>query len=72
MNLDRIRERLQNGFKPFALELSNGKRLRVAHPDLIALGKGVAVVIGEDDSVTTIDALHIVAIEEGAAAKRHR
>lgn len=72
MNLDRIRELLQNGFKPFALQLSSGKRLRVPHPDFIALGKGVAVVIGEDDSVTTVDALHIVAIEESSPSKRHR
>lgn len=70
MNLERIRERLQNGFKPFVLELSSGRRLPVPHPDFVALGKGVVVVIGKDDSVTTIDALHITAIEELPVSRR--
>jgi len=62
MNLDRIRERLSNGFKPFVLELSSGKRIPVPHPDFISIGKSVVAVIGKDDSVTTADALHIVSI----------
>jgi len=45
MNLERIRERLANGFKPFVLELSSGKRLRVPHPDFITIGKSVVVVM---------------------------
>jgi hypothetical protein len=72
MNLNRIRERLENGFKPFVLELSSGKRVRVPHPDFIALGKGVVAVVGENDSVTTVDALHITAIEEVSASHRRK
>ena len=64
MNLDRIRERISNGFKPFVLELSSGKRLRVPHPDFISIGRNVVVVIGKDDSITTADALHIVSMED--------
>ena len=71
MNLERIRERMQNGFKPFVLELSSGKRVPVPHPDFIAIGKGVVVVLGTNDSVTSVDALHIVAIDEMPTA-RHR
>jgi hypothetical protein len=72
MNLERIRERLENGFKPFIIELSSGKRLRVPHPDFIALGRNVVVVLGENDSVTSPDALHIVSIEEMPASRRRK
>jgi hypothetical protein len=72
MNLNRIRERLANGFKPFVIELSSGKRLRVPHEDFIMIGTSVVVVMGEDDSVTTADALHIVSIEDLPAAKRRK
>jgi hypothetical protein len=72
MNLDRIRERLENGFKPFILELSSGKRVRVPHPDFIMLGKNVVVVLGQNDSVTTADALHIVAIEDLPVSRRRK
>jgi len=71
MNLDRIRERLQNGFKPFALELSSGKRVVIPHPDFVALGKGVVVVIGKNDAVTTLGALHIAAIQDLPTPRRH-
>ena len=70
MNLNRIRERLEGGFKPFALELSSGKRLTVPHPDFIAIGQGVVVMVGDNDSVTTADALHIVSIEDLPVRKR--
>jgi hypothetical protein len=69
MNLNRIRERLENGFKPFVLELSSGRRVPVPHPDFIAIGQGVVVVLGSDDSVTTLDALHITSISDLSAKK---
>jgi len=72
MNLDRIRERLLNGFKPFVLELSSGKRLKVPHPDFISIGKNVVVVIGPKDSITTADALHIVSVEDLRLARRRK
>ena len=64
VNLNRIRERLENSFKPFVLELSSGWRVPVPHPDFIMIGKGVVVVMGKDDSVVTVDALHITAVKE--------
>jgi hypothetical protein len=64
VNLNRIRELLENGFKPFVLELSSGRRIPVPHPDFVAIGKGVVVVIGKDDSITRVDALHITAVRE--------
>ena len=64
MNLDRIRKKGSNGFRPFALETSGGKRYEVPHPEFIMIGKGVVAVLGRDDSVTTLDALQIVAVED--------
>ncbi len=72
MNLDRIREKLSNGFRPFVFETSSWKRVPVPHPDFVALGKGVVVVIGEDDSITTLDALHISSIDDLPLSKRRK
>jgi hypothetical protein len=72
MNLDRIRERLRNGFKPFDIELSSGKRVKVPHPEFISVGKAVVVIIGENDSITTADALHIVSINDLPSKARKR
>lgn len=62
MNLERIRERLSGGFRPFAIETSGGKRYQVPHPEFLAVGRGVVVVLGQNDTVTTLDALHIVGL----------
>ncbi len=64
MNTERIRQKLAQGFRPFAIETSGGKRYPIPHPEFIMVGKGVVAVLGKDDSVTTIDALHIVALED--------
>ena len=72
MNTERIRQKLTNGFRPFALQLSSGKWYLVPNPEFIMVGRNVVAVLGKDDSVTTIDALQIVAIEDLPAAKRRR
>ena len=72
MNIERIRERLSNGFKPFVLELSSGKRVKVPHPDFVMIGKNLVVVMGEDDSLTSVDALHIVAVDELPVSRRRK
>ena len=64
MNSQEIRERMQNGFRPFTLHLTDGRHFTVPHPDFIAVGKNVVVVIGEDDVSRTIDPLRIVSLEE--------
>lgn len=71
MNLKHIRERLAGGFKPFAIQTSSGARFAVPHPEFIAIGKSVVVVLGKDDCSTKIDALHITAIED-LPNKKHR
>ncbi|MCW5557412.1 MAG: hypothetical protein KIT22_06240 [Verrucomicrobiae bacterium] len=72
MNLDRIRERLAGGFRPFALETSGGKCYEVPHPEFLAIGRGVVVVLGSNDSVNTIAALHIVGLDDLPAQPKRR
>ena len=62
--IDQIKKRLENGFAPFVLRLSDGRRLTVPHRDFIAVGKGVVSIVDERDSTHTVDALHIVSISD--------
>jgi hypothetical protein len=73
MNLANIRERLSNGFRPFVVEVSSGRRFEVPHPEFIMVGKNVIVVLGRNDVATTIDALHIVSIKDlPPKGRRHK
>ena len=69
LNLNVIRERLRNGFRPFAMVTTDGRRFVVPHPDFIAVGKGIVVLLHEDDTSTTLDALHIVSVESISTRK---
>ncbi len=64
MRITDIRERLSNGFEPFLLRLTDGRRIEVPHPDFIAVGKHVVVVLDRSDVARKIDVLHIVSIED--------
>ena len=66
MVIDQIKKRLDNGFAPLALRLSDGRRLAVPHRDFIALSPKVVVVIGEDQLAVTINPLHIVSVDDAA------
>ena len=69
MNIERIRKMVTNGFRPFTLYLSDGRKFSVPHPEFVAVGKRVVVVIGKNDHVNTVDPLHIVSLEEKLAHK---
>jgi hypothetical protein len=60
---------LSNGFRPFKLRLSDGGTIAVDHPEFVAVGRGIVVIVGPGDTVNTIDALHVVSIEESRARK---
>ena len=66
MIIGQIRERLHNGFHPFTLELTNGKKYRVPHEDFIALHPKVVVIIDQKGISHTINPLHLVSIDETA------
>ena len=65
MTLEEVRSLVHAApFQSFDMFLADGSFIRVPHPDFIAIGKNVVVVIGEDDVSKTIDPLHIVSLEE--------
>ena len=68
MNTEQIKLRIRGGFKPFVLHLSDGRKFKILHPEFIMVGKGVVVVLREDDLVETLDSLHIVSVEDISAA----
>lgn len=70
MNLNLIRERLHNGFSPFIITTTDGRTFEVPHPDYIAVGKGVVVVLRDDDTSVKMDGPHIVSIEDKPARNR--
>ena len=66
MIIDQIRQRLENGFRPFRLQLSNGREYVVPQRDFIAVHPRAVVVIDPDGISHTISPLHIVSIDEAA------
>lgn len=64
MNLDPIRNRLNTVFKPFTLHLTDGRKIPVPHRDFIAIGRGIVVVVDENDVDQVVDALQVVSIED--------
>ncbi len=70
MNLSKIRDRLANGFKPFAIELSSGRRLEVPHPEFVIVGRNVVGVLTDKDVIVSIDPLHIVSVEDLPSKRR--
>ena len=70
MNPDHIRERLRIGFKPFEIHLTNGRKFAVPHPEFLIVGRNVVAVLGKNDVVTTIDALHIATVEDLPAKRK--
>ncbi|MBI4324061.1 MAG: hypothetical protein HY674_02235 [Chloroflexi bacterium] len=67
MNIQRFRKMAGGGCKPLVIRLSDGRKFPVPHPEFVAVGKSVVVVIGKDDQVNTIDPRHIVSWEEKLA-----
>ena len=69
MIVDQIKQRLSNGFRPFTLHMSDGKKFAVPHRDFIALATRVVVVIDEKEISHTLNPLHIVSIEDSSGKK---
>jgi hypothetical protein len=70
VNPDQIRKRMADGFRPFVLRLSDGRKFRVPHPEFILIGRDIVVVLEKDGLARIIDADHIVSIEDTKARKR--
>ena len=68
MIIDQIKQRLQNGFRPFTLQLSNGRELVVPQRDFRALHPKRVVGIDTEGISHAINPLHIVSIDEPEGA----
>jgi hypothetical protein len=66
LNLKPLRDRLGPPFQPFTIRMSDGRSFGVPHSDFTAIGRGVVTVIDQEDGSHTLDALHIVSINESA------
>ena len=71
MTIEQIRERLAEP-EPFVLRLSDGRKIEVPHPDFIAVGGNVAIVVDANGLTEKIDAHHIVSIEDRPAKRRKK
>jgi hypothetical protein len=66
MTIESIREATNAvPFRPFTLRLAGGPRIKVQHPDYIALGpKGRTVfVYGDDESFKVVDVMLVTELE---------
>ena len=77
MKIDEIRG-LYNAapFRPFEIVLTNGRHVRVNHPEFMALSpSGRTVVVYESDGHLTIDVPLIIALKElrnGAGTRKRK
>jgi len=69
MNVERIRQRLSGGFRPFCLRTSDGHEYAVRHPELVLIGRHTLAVLDADGEIATLDPLHIVALKDLPAKK---
>jgi hypothetical protein len=63
MNVEKIRKRLTDGFRPFTLRTSDGREFEVPHPEFLAIGKSDVAVVDKDGDINILDTLHIVSIK---------
>ena len=73
MNVERIRMRLKDGFRPFAVVTSSGGKYPVPHPEFIFLTQRTVVVADHRGYTVVLDPLHVVGLEDIPARKNgHR
>ena len=64
MNLDGLRSALhKQPFQPFAIRLADGRAVAVKHPEFVAVGPRLVVVVDEDDSWSVVEPLLIVSLD---------
>jgi hypothetical protein len=67
--VDQIRKRLENGFHPFALRLTDGRRYEVPQRDFIAVHPKRIAVIDPEVLVISINPLHVVSVDDLATVR---
>jgi hypothetical protein len=64
MNLQDIRRRLENGFRPFVVRTSDGREFKVPHREFVFLTKRSVIIADDDGYVDILDPLHIASLRE--------
>jgi hypothetical protein len=64
VNVQHIRARLRESFRPFAVVMSSGNKYPVPHPDFIFLTDRVVVVADQRGYTANLDPLHIVGLAD--------
>ena len=71
LNLQHVRDRLGPNFEPFIIRLTDGRSLEIPHPDFIAVGRGIVVLVDSDDRTHMIDPLQMVSLDKPASLERN-
>jgi len=66
MNVDEIRRRLQDGFRPFVIRTSDGREFPVPHKEFIFLTRRSVIVADAEGFVDILDPLHISSVRESS------
>lgn len=65
MSLNTVRDALRaQPFEPFTIRLVDGRSEYIKHPEFVALGPSVVVVVRDDNSVLKLEPLLIVSLDE--------
>lgn len=72
MNLEEIRRRLQGGFKPFTLHLSDGRKYDVPQPEFVLVTRRSVAVADPEGFIDVLDPLHIMSVKDFAPRKARR
>lgn len=71
MDLNTLRESLRRQpSEPFVIRLADGRSEVVKHPEFVAVGRRIVVVIREDNTVSHIEPILIVSIDFGAGGRK--
>ena len=72
MNVEHIRSRLSERFRPFALVTSSGNKYPVPQPDFVFLTARTIVVADQEGYTVLLDPLHVVGLEDIPRRKTNR
>ena len=64
VNVEHIRARLREGFRPFAIVTSSGNKYPVPHPEFIFLTQRTVIVADQRGYTVNLAPLHVVGIED--------
>lgn len=68
MEIEGLREAVKRQpFKPFTIRLADGRAMRVPHPEFLAIGPNVVILVTENDSWLEIDPFLVVSLDYGAS-----